>query len=73
MSPSVDLEGRTLSRYPGGWMRPPLRLWRMIRERYDRLIDKGCFDSDDRLELPDGLLVERERPRARVRVADLLP
>ena len=33
----------------------------MSRARYDRLVDKGFFDSDDRLELLDGLLVARER------------
>jgi len=42
-------------------MRPGIKLWRMSRERYDRIIAKGLFDSDDPLELLDGLLVERER------------
>jgi Uma2 family endonuclease len=39
---------------------PVLPLWRMPRERYDRLIQAGLFDPDDRVELLDGLLVVRE-------------
>lgn len=42
-------------------MKLGVKLWRMSRERYDRIIAKGLFDSDDRLELLDGLLVERAR------------
>jgi len=39
---------------------PPLRLWRMPRARYDRLVEAGIFGSEDRVELLDGLLVVRE-------------
>jgi Uma2 family endonuclease len=39
---------------------PALPLWRMTRERYERLVDAGIFGKDDRVELLDGLLVARE-------------
>jgi Uma2 family endonuclease len=39
---------------------PPFELWRIPRKRYDRLVEAGAFDSDDRVELLDGLLVVRE-------------
>jgi Uma2 family endonuclease len=38
----------------------PLRLWRMTRTRYERLVDAGILTGDDRVELLDGLLVARE-------------
>src|SRR2546428_7784999 len=39
---------------------PPLPLWRMLRSRYDRLVEAGIFGPEDRVELLDGLLVARE-------------
>ncbi len=39
---------------------PPLPLWRMPRDRYDRLVEAGIFGPEDRIELLDGLLVARE-------------
>jgi Uma2 family endonuclease len=39
---------------------PPLSLWRMPRDRYDRLVEAGLFGPEDRIELLDGLLVARE-------------
>jgi Uma2 family endonuclease len=39
---------------------PRPRLWRMTRARYERLVKKGAFGPDDRVELLDGLLVARE-------------
>lgn len=39
---------------------PPLPLWRMPRERYDRLVEAGIFGPEDRIELLEGLLVVRE-------------
>lgn len=39
---------------------PPLSLWRIPRARYERMVKKGAFDPDDRVELLDGLLVVRE-------------
>jgi len=44
---------------------PPLPLWRMSRERYDRLVEAGVFGPDDRVELLDGFLVAREPQGAR--------
>ena len=44
---------------------PPLALWRMPRERYDRLIEAGIFGPEDRVELLDGFLVAREPQGAR--------
>jgi Uma2 family endonuclease len=41
-------------------MMRPLELWRIPRARYNRLVEAGAFDSDDRVELLDGLLVVRE-------------
>jgi Uma2 family endonuclease len=41
---------------------PALRLWRMTRVRYDRLIEAGIFGPEDRVELLDGLLVARSEP-----------
>jgi Uma2 family endonuclease len=38
----------------------PLPLWRIPRVRYEDMVKKGAFDSDDRIELLDGLLVVRE-------------
>ena len=35
------------------------RLWRMPIERYHQMIDAGVLGTDDRLELIDGLLVEK--------------
>src|SRR3989442_15689975 len=37
---------------------PPL--WRIPRVRYERMVKKGAFDSDDRVGLLDGLLVLSE-------------
>ena len=39
---------------------PGARLWRLTRARFDQLVECGAFDSDDRVELLDGLLVVRE-------------
>lgn len=39
---------------------PPLKLHRWKRVEYERLVDKGVFGPDDRIELLDGLLVVRE-------------
>jgi hypothetical protein len=39
---------------------PPLALRRWKRVEYERLAELGVFDSDERLELLDGLLVVRE-------------
>jgi len=39
---------------------PDLRLWRITRARYERLVKRGAFGPDDRVELLDGLLVARE-------------
>jgi len=39
---------------------PPPPLWRIPRVRYERMVKKGAFDSDDRVELLDGLLVVSE-------------
>ena len=39
---------------------PPLALRRWKRIEYERLVEMGVFDSDERLELLDGLLVVRE-------------
>jgi Uma2 family endonuclease len=36
---------------------PPLSLWRIPRLKYEQMVKKGAFDSDDRVELLDGLLV----------------
>lgn len=35
-------------------------LWRLPRVRYDQMIEAGLFDSDDKVELLDGLLVAKE-------------
>lgn len=35
-------------------------LWRLPRVRYERMVDRGLLDSDDRVELLDGLLVAKE-------------
>lgn len=39
---------------------PPLKLRRWSRAEYDRLIARGVFDADDRIELLDGLMVVKE-------------
>jgi Uma2 family endonuclease len=39
---------------------PPLAVRRWKRVEYERLVGMGVFDSDERLELLDGLLVVRE-------------
>jgi Uma2 family endonuclease len=39
---------------------PPLKLRRWSRAEYDRLVARGVFDEDDRIELLDGLLVVQE-------------
>ena len=39
---------------------PPLKLRRWSRAEYDRLIARGAFDADDRIELLDGLMVVKE-------------
>jgi hypothetical protein len=39
---------------------PPLPLWRIPRLKYEQMVKKGAFDSDDRVELLDGLLVVSE-------------
>jgi Uma2 family endonuclease len=44
---------------------PSLKLWRMPRARYDRLVELGLFDTEDRFELLDGLLVVKERQTPR--------
>jgi Uma2 family endonuclease len=35
-------------------------LWRLPRARYDQIIERGLLDSDDKVELLDGLLVAKE-------------
>jgi Uma2 family endonuclease len=42
--------------------RPPAArdLWRLPRVRYDMMVERGLFDSDDKVELLDGLLVVKE-------------
>jgi hypothetical protein len=39
---------------------PRVETRRFTRVEYDRLIDQGFFDEDERIELLDGLLVVRE-------------
>ena len=39
---------------------PPLKLHRWSRTEYDRLIERGLLDMDDRVELLDGLMVVKE-------------
>jgi Uma2 family endonuclease len=39
---------------------PPLKLHRFTRVEYERLVERGAFGPDDRVELLDGLLVVRE-------------
>ena len=39
---------------------PSLKLHRWSRVEYDRLIERGLFDADDRIELLDGLMVVKE-------------
>lgn len=43
-------------------------LWRLPRVRYERMVEKGILDSDDKLELLDGLLVVKE-PQGSVHAA----
>jgi Uma2 family endonuclease len=43
---------------------PPLRQRPIKRVEYERLTEQGFFDSDERLELLDGLLVVREPQHA---------
>jgi hypothetical protein len=38
---------------------PPLKLHRFTRLEYERLVERGAFGPDDRVELLDGLLVVR--------------
>ena len=45
---------------------PPVQTRRFTRAEYDRLIEQGFFDEDERIELLDA-------PHARIRVADLIP
>ena len=40
--------------------RPGRVLWRIPRVRYERMVDRGLLDSDDKVELLDGLLVVKE-------------
>jgi len=39
---------------------PPVQTRRFTRAEYDRLIDQGFFEEDERIELLDGLLVVKE-------------
>ena len=39
---------------------PSLPLWKLTRERYDRMVDVGILHEGDHVELLDGLLVARE-------------
>ncbi len=48
---------------------PPLPLWRIPRVRYERMVRKGAFAPDDRVELLDGLLVVGEPQGSRHAVA----
>ncbi len=43
-------------------------LWRLPRVRYDRMVDRGLLDSDDKVELLDGLLIAKE-PQGSVHAA----
>lgn len=41
--------------------RPPVEdLWRLPRVRYERMVERGLLDSDDKVELLDGLLIAKE-------------
>ncbi len=40
---------------------PPVRTRRWTRAEYERLVEKGFFRSDERLELLDGELIVRSR------------
>lgn len=46
-------------------------LWRLPRTRYERMVDRGLFDSDDKVELLDGLLVVKE-PQSGVHAATMM-
>jgi Uma2 family endonuclease len=35
-------------------------LWRLPRVRYDEMVERGLLDSDDKVELLDGLLIAKE-------------
>ena len=51
---------------------PPDRsLWRIPRVRYERMVRNGLFDSDDKVELLDGLLVVKE-PQGSLHASALL-
>src|SRR2546430_17675879 len=39
---------------------PPVQTRRFTRAEYDRLIEQGFFDEDERIELLDGLLVVKK-------------
>jgi Uma2 family endonuclease len=39
---------------------PPLEIRRWSRAEYDRLVERGLLDEDERLELLDGLMVVKE-------------
>ena len=48
---------------------PPVESRRFTRAEYDRLVEQGFFDEDERIELLDGLLVCREPQGSRHAVA----
>lgn len=50
---------------------PPVRTRRWTRAEYERLVEKGFFRSDERLELLDGELIVRE-PQGSVHAATLM-
>jgi Uma2 family endonuclease len=43
---------------------PPVQTRHFSRTEYDRLIERGFFDEDERIELLDGLLVVKEPQRS---------
>jgi Uma2 family endonuclease len=46
-----------------------MRLWRLPRVKYERMVAHGAFGPEDRVELLDGLLVMREPQGSRHAVA----
>ncbi len=56
------IDGRATARYPSAMSETQVRTRRWSRVEYERLIDRGMFRPDERLELIGGLLVVREPP-----------
>ncbi|MBI4246711.1 MAG: Uma2 family endonuclease [Candidatus Rokubacteria bacterium] len=51
--------------------RPADDLWRLPRVRYERMVERGLLDSDDKVELLDGLLIAKE-PQSDVHAAAMM-